>query len=145
MTLKLQKRLPEGNSSDWVIVKLMYPKPNSIRVEVNGQGIRPIQLKDNETKLLDTTQCGSNKFFYKNNTIHFVVTGHSSCKVRVTLTNSIQLTTKFDMNIDDFYKDDGVTKFINRLCALLQITDTSRVKVVGVWSGSVNVVANIEP
>jgi len=49
------------------------------------------------------------------------------------------------MNIDDFYKDDGVTKFINRLCALLQITDTSRVKVVGVWSGSVNVVANIEP
>lgn len=61
------------------------------------------------------------------------------------MTNSIQLTTKFDMNIDDFYKDDGVTKFINRLCALLQITDTSRVKVVGVWSGSVNVVANIEP
>ena len=32
MTLKLQKRLPEGNTSDWVIVKLMYPKPNSIRV-----------------------------------------------------------------------------------------------------------------
>lgn len=93
---------------------------------------------------MDTTQCGSNKFFYKNNTIHFVITGNSACKVRVTLTNSIQLTTKFDMNIDDFYKDDGVTKFINRLCALLQITDTSRVKVVGVWAGSVNIVANIE-
>lgn len=145
MTFKLQKRLPEGNDSDWVIVKLMYPKPNSIRVQVNGQGIRPIQLKDNETQLLDTAQCGSNKFFYKNNTIHFVVTGDPSCKVRVTLTNSIQLTTKFDMNIDDFYKDDGVTKFINRLCALLKITDTSRVKVVGVWAGSVNIVTNIEP
>lgn len=128
-----------------MIVKLMYPKPNSIRVEVNGQGIRPLQLKDNETQLLDTTKCGSNKFFYKNNTIHFVITGNSACKVRITLTNSIQLTTKFDMNIDDFYKDDGVTKFINRLCALLQITDTSRVKVVGVWTGSVNIVANIEP
>ncbi len=36
MTFKIQKRLPEGNSSDWVIVKMMYPKPNSIRVEVNG-------------------------------------------------------------------------------------------------------------
>ena len=36
MTFKMQKRLPEGNKSDWVIVKLMYPKPNSIRVEVNG-------------------------------------------------------------------------------------------------------------
>ena len=32
MTLKFQKRLPEGNSSDWIIVKLYYPKPNSIRV-----------------------------------------------------------------------------------------------------------------
>jgi hypothetical protein len=32
MTLKFQKRLPGGNSSDWIIVKLMYPKPNSIRV-----------------------------------------------------------------------------------------------------------------
>lgn len=49
------------------------------------------------------------------------------------------------MNIDDFYKNDGATKFIDRLCALLQITDTSRVKVVGVWTGSVNIVTNIEP
>lgn len=32
MTFKLQKRQPEGNTSDWVIVKLYYPKPNSIRV-----------------------------------------------------------------------------------------------------------------
>lgn len=32
MTLKIQKRLPEGTPSDWVVVKLYYPKPNSIRV-----------------------------------------------------------------------------------------------------------------
>lgn len=47
MTLKFQKRLPQGNSSDWIIVKLMYPKPNSIRVEVNGQTVKPISLIDN--------------------------------------------------------------------------------------------------
>jgi hypothetical protein len=45
MTFKLQKRLPNGNPSDWIIVKLYYPKPNSIRVEVGGKVIKPIQLK----------------------------------------------------------------------------------------------------
>ncbi len=66
-----------------------------------------MQLKEGVESKLDTTTCGSNKFFYKNYTIHFVVTGDPNCKVRVTLTNSIQLTAKFDMNIDDFYKNDA--------------------------------------
>jgi hypothetical protein len=47
MTFRFQKRLPEGNSSDWIIVKLVYPRPNSIRVEVGGKTIRPISLLDN--------------------------------------------------------------------------------------------------
>jgi hypothetical protein len=45
MTFKLQKRLPLGNASDWIIVKLYYPKPNSIRVEVGGTVVKPIQIK----------------------------------------------------------------------------------------------------
>lgn len=94
---------------------------------------------------MDVTKCGSNKFFYQNYTIHFVVTGDMNCKVRVSLTNTIQLTTKFDMDISKFYSDDGVTKFIDRMCALLGITDTSRVKVVGVYEGSVELVVHIEP
>jgi hypothetical protein len=146
MTFKIQKRLPQGNSSDWVIVKLMWPKPNSIRVEVGGQTVKPISLLDNGgEEPLNTSLCGSNKFFYKNYTIHFVVTGDPNCKVRVTLTNSIQLTARFAMNIDDFFRDDGVTRFINRMCALLSINDTSRVKVVGVYAGSVNVITHILP
>lgn len=49
------------------------------------------------------------------------------------------------MNIDDFFRDDGVTKFINRMCALLSINDTSRVKIVGIYTGSVQVVSIIDP
>lgn len=94
---------------------------------------------------MNTSLCGSNKFFYKNYTIHFVVTGDPNCKVRVSLTNSIQLTARFAMNIDDFFRDDGVTKFINRMCALLSINDTSRVKIVGVYTGSVQVTSIIDP
>ena len=73
------------------------------------------------------------------------MTGDPKCKVRVSVTNSIQLTAKFAMSITDFFKDDGVTKFIDRMCALLKITDKSRVKIVGVFEGSVEVVAQILP
>lgn len=55
------------------------------------------------------------------------------------------MTARFAMNIDDFFRDDGVTKFINRMCALLSINDTSRVKIVGVYAGSVQIVSIIEP
>ena len=57
--------------------------------------------------------------------------------VRVTLTTSVQLTARFDMDVSEFYSIGGQTLFINRMCALLDITDTSRFKVVGVYAGSV--------
>ena len=48
------------------------------------------------------------------------------------------------MAIDDFYLNDGESKFINRICAALQILDYSRVKIVGVYNGSVVIRAFIE-
>ena len=64
--------------------------------------------------------------------------------VRISLTNSIQLTARFAMDIDDFFIQDGRTLFIDRMVALLGIQDFSRVKVVGIYSGSVVVRAAIE-
>lgn len=50
------------------------------------------------------------------------------------------------MDIKQFFSDKSrVTTFINNVCALLNITDTSRVKVVGVYSGSTIVTAVILP
>lgn len=93
---------------------------------------------------MDTSVCGSNKFFYKNYTVHFVITADKNCQVRVSLTNSIQLTARFSMNIDDFFAADGQTKFIDRMCAVLGIEDTSRLKVVGIYNGSVVITAYID-
>lgn len=73
------------------------------------------------------------------------MTGDANCLVRVSLTSSIQLTARFDMPIADFFKDDGVTRFINRMAALLKINDTSRIKVVGVYAGSVIITTEILP
>ena len=135
MRFQIQKRIPAGNASDWAIFKLHYPFPNSIEVSVNNVVVRPISLLDNNGEVnLITTLCGSNKFFYKNYTIHFVVTGN--CIVRVRITNTIQLTMRFSMNINDFFSTNGTTRLIDRMAAVFRITDQSRIKIVSIYSGS---------
>jgi hypothetical protein len=47
MRFMLQKRVPGGNNSEWIVIKMFYPFPNSIEVSVNGQVQRPISLLAN--------------------------------------------------------------------------------------------------
>lgn len=47
MVFQFQRRTLTGNNSDWIIVKLYYPQPNSIRVMVGSQVIRPIPIQNN--------------------------------------------------------------------------------------------------
>ena len=64
--------------------------------------------------------------------------------ITVDLLDTIQLTTLFDMKISDFYRDSSIgTRFIDRMCALLNITDASRVKIVGVFNGSMQIVCTV--
>lgn len=145
MRFQFQRRTIDGDNSEFIMIKLHYPRPNSIRVMNRGNIIAPITLLDNNgEEQISNSTCGSNKFFYENNTIHFVVTGDASCQVRVSLTNSVQLTARFEMEVDDFFNLNGTTQFIDRMCALLKITDTSRMKVVGIYTGSTVVSAFID-
>lgn len=145
MRFQFQRRTQTGNNSEYIVIKLHYPRPNSIRVQNRGRVMKPISLLDNHGQNpLNITVCGSNKFFYENYTIHFVLTADRDCQVRVSLTNSIQLTARFNMDINDFFAIDGQTKFIDRMCAVLGIVDTSRLKIVGIYNGSVTVVAYID-
>lgn len=48
------------------------------------------------------------------------------------------------MDINDFFNNDGQTKFIDRMCAVLGIVDTSRLKIVGIYTGSVVIHAYID-
>ena len=152
LQLQLQKRLPLGESQNYVIARVYYPLPNAIRVKLNGIIVDPILLTDfNNTtsgtaRNLDTTVCGSNIYFYTNRTIAFVVTSAIDCLITVEITESVQLTTHFSTDISNFFNSNStITNFINNLCALLNIVDTSRVKVVGVFSGSTTVTAVVTP
>ena len=138
---QFQRRVnPAGNTSDWAILKVYYPIPNSISVQVGDVVIEPITVLENniEDPLMSLTHiCGANKYYFKHRTMDFVINSNPGCRPRLTITNSIQLTAKFTMSIDDFYQMDGKTQFIDRMAALLGLTDRSRIKVVGVYRGSV--------
>lgn len=117
-----------------------------IQIKVNGVVKDPVLITDTGLKRpLDKTVCGDNAYFYTNYTTHFVVTEDLNCLVEVALTENVQLTTHFAMSVDDFFTNNKLTSFISNLCALLLITDTSRVKVVGVVDGSAIVTTSILP
>ena len=100
MVLQVQRRTPTA-TTDYIVIKLKYPRPNSIRIQAGGQTVKPISLLDNGAEAsIDNTICGSNKFFYENYTIHFNLLDDPNCLVRVSLTNSIQLTARFDMPVN---------------------------------------------
>jgi hypothetical protein len=63
---------------------------------------------------------------------------------RLTRTNSIKLTAKFNMDINTFYAMDGRTQFIDRMAELLGINDRSRIKVVGIYRGSVSIYSFVQ-
>lgn len=85
---------------------------------------------------MDDSSCGDNIYFYQNRTIKVLLTEEKDCLVTISVTDSIQLTTHFAMNASDFFTNSVMSNFIDNLCALLGIVDQSRVKVVGVHSGS---------
>ena len=43
------------------------------------------------------------------------------------------------MKINDFYRVDGKTRIIDRMCAIFGIKDQSRVKIVSIYTGSIKV------
>jgi hypothetical protein len=122
-----------------------------IQVKNNGVTISPILQTDYKgnsgiATSLDTTKCGSNTYFYTNYTVNFVVTEDPACLLTISLSETLQLTTHFSMDINTFFSNPGyLTDFITNLAALLNVTDTSRIKVVGVLSGSTTIATILLP
>ena len=104
---------------------------------VNGAKISPLVYDElNPIELKDKPKiCGNHYYFPKNQTVIWTMTASPSCKVEIEELNTIQLTTRLDISVADFYNDIGETTFIDRLAALLGI-HPSRIKIVGVRQGS---------
>jgi len=136
MRFQIQRRTLSGNASDWLAIRIYYPVANAITVMTrNNVVVDSILATSNEDVTNRTNVCGANKYFYKNGTIAFIVTGDAACQVRVTLNSNVQITARLMVNINTFFDNGGVATFVDRMCAFLNIT-TDRLKVVGVYEGS---------
>jgi hypothetical protein len=136
MRFQIQKRTLSGNSSDWVAIRIYYPVANAISVLIGKNPVNDTILASSDEDVINRrTICGANKYFYKNGTIAFIVTGDMNCQVRVTLNSNVQITARLMVPIATFFDNGGVTTFLDRMCAFLNIT-TDRMKVVGVYEGS---------
>ena len=83
---------------------------------------------------MSSLTCGSYKYVYNNKMVEFIVT--TNCRVRVSFLNSVKASVRINKPVQQFFADNGVTLFIDRMCSVLGITDTSRLKIVGVYTGS---------
>jgi len=82
MQFQIQKRTPEGDNNNFVVIKMHYPLPNMIQIRVGGQVMDPILIRDTGLKRnLNRSLCGDNVYFYTNYTTHFVVTEDRNCLV----------------------------------------------------------------
>ncbi|KAM3136087.1 hypothetical protein pb186bvf_011892 [Paramecium bursaria] len=104
----LSRRKQSGSPADYVIIKMQFSQTNILQVSLNNNIIQPgITQSDDHWNLQDKkNECGANNYFSKNRTIHFVVTGDSNCYVKISLKNTIQVTSRIALTQDSFLGKD---------------------------------------
>ena len=127
-----------SSKSDYVHVMYQYTTSQSIRVEFDNHSVAPptaVGADGNDNLLTPSSTCGANVYTNIGNKIQFTLTGDPTCSLYVRITNSIFASARYNISVDDFYANDGKTKFIDRIAAVLGIP-FSTIRVVSVKSGS---------
>lgn len=78
--------------------------------------------------------CGSHNYNEDTRELEFVLT--QECVVFYKKLTTLKVTMHLTVNIADFYKNDGLTTFVDKMCAFLGIP-TNKLRIANVRSGSV--------
>ena len=146
----LTYQLNSKNDSDYVIIKIQSENPATMNImkrtipnQRNNRRAKPVVLKPGQELNMHNYKgsCGTNYYEAANRILYFVVTGNN-CEVTVEFANALQLSTRLNIDPDTFFDSDGITTFLDRMAALLEIS-VDRIKVVDVRQGSTIVVTEI--
>jgi hypothetical protein len=124
--------------TDWVVVKQRYTRPQVVQlVNVGASSILqgPVKPSIPSVGITNSDGCGANIYFGVDQTVQFKLTGASDCVLKTEVTNAIKGSMRYDINIDDFFSQDGPTKFIDRIVMVLGLSAT-RIRVVNIVPGS---------
>lgn len=125
-----------GDNSKFACIKIYHPVASSVAVaHANGTDAVSIPANDAQEVTGNVTTCGINKYLFKDNIIHFIVTADPECVVRVTLRSSVQVTIRLNVDMATFTANDGNDKFLTLLANYLNISK-SRLTINGVTAGS---------
>lgn len=86
--------------------------------------------------------CGENRFIGVKNILEFYLT--VGCTLTIAPRDAIQTLVRMEWTLDEFFKQGGTTKFVDRVAASLGI-HASTIKVVSVYEGSVVAIYDIYP
>jgi len=122
-----------SDPTDYVIVTQRYTRPQVVEVTLeNGNVIKP-NIPKNGVKSSDI--CGANVYMGVEQTVTFKLTGDPSCVLLTRVTNAVKGRVRYDIDIEEFYNQDGPTHFIDRIVMVLGL-DPSRIRVVNIIPGS---------
>lgn len=127
-----------------ILVKVPYPEAGAYSVKVDGTIVNP-QPWDETTKQMKpidvtTASCGANMYVGVVNYLQFFIT--PGCSVTVIPRDAILTAVRLQWTAAEFFAGDGATTFTQRLASSLGI-DITRVKIVSVYEGSLNVEVQI--
>ena len=69
----------------------------------NGSETKSILSTSSESVISYSSHCGAYKYLYKSSIVHFIVTSDPSCIVRVSLSSSVKVTARLNIEIDKFF------------------------------------------
>lgn len=124
-----------------VKIKIPYPNAGSYVVfaEENGKSTEKAYTPWNNTlgrhsELTKYEGCGENRFVGVENFLEFTI--DPDCTIEIKPKDSIMSSVRLDWTMAEFYADNGVVSFTDRVAAALGI-HASQIKVVAVYTGSV--------
>lgn len=133
-SFRLQHFPKQGQELDYIIIYLRFDDPASIELQVNGTKKNPNLPSAKVDLESQTTVCGSHNYNEDTRELEFVLT--QECVVYYKKLTTLKVTMHLTVNIADFYKNDGLTTFVDKMCAFLGIP-TNKLRIANVRSGSV--------
>jgi len=117
-----------------IIVAIKWADPAAVNVYLDGTLIQPYKWTSagiSECKFSDNH--GTNRWFHEQNTLQFVM--KTTQQLYIKKSDSIKISLELDIPVSDFFKNDGVSSFLDKFAAMSNIP-SYRIRIVNIRSGS---------
>ena len=118
-----------------VTMKLNYLSPQTVLVYNFNTRVEYKSKSWSDGEVFNLTYCGASKWTPVNNTLEFYVTNEPSCVLYIKQVDSVQMSLRFDMTVDDFYSKNSATSLIYNIAAILGIPP-EQIRITSVMKGS---------